>query len=724
MRRTEEMRLSPGALIPAHEALNRGCLGAFTMTFIGDGSAFRALVHEGLIHAHSVDATLSLRVLDYYHHVHPQYADIVVPHINESHAFRTELERLSERALAAVEINETATVRIMESKMENSEDSHSALLSTTSAHGHTNAAALMGIANFVRDATDDAPTGADGQPPGADSTSLDATDDARTGTDGRTSGADGTTRDAATVHDAARTGRVQASVDMDLLNTYEDNHLIFGGTFPHAFPLGMPEKFSSGPLPHQLLRRLLLAYTPQFERTPNFIFLAFNQLQLAACSRAVAYEAKSDSKHLAALRELLESEDFDSNLANAISDPDGSDAKRLLIKITPLLRAVGRKVPYSPLERKNELPDLYGMEQRLGPHTEWVTFSQLSSTQPLVIRLGSRMRDGSDHPGLLNDGEVIWSSARISRSATGINSPACCAENFNRVSVAVLTALFGLASLDSKKEKFGADINPGIFGRGTSARACFAVAEAQARGALHLHILLWLVFGPLFFSRFVHEPEGRELIARFIDSKVQVALDATYHARRQQPRSYDEYPRPISNIEEACRVGLGEAAYVQYHEHTPRCRKLPGGAYKCDLAFKQPMSEETTFNQVVLEDVDEDAEEKTLPSNRDVVPLRDIEPPPPLQPPHDQSAPLPDPDNRVIPVTMQRPLAEDRYMAEFNVIQAACLRCNTCNKVVGGAADAKAQVYYTCQYCTKNPVNLQESLPLLQTARALATKYH
>ena len=127
---------------------------------------------------------------------------------------------------------------------------------------------------------------------------------------------------------------------------------------------------------------------------------------------------------------------------------------------------------------------------------------------------------------------------------------------------------------------------------------------------------------------------------------------------------------------------------------------------------------------MVLEDAEEDAEEETLPSNRDVVPLPDIEPPPPLQPPHDQSAPLPDPDNRVIPVTMQRPLAEDRYMTEFNVIQAACFRCNTCNKVVGGAADAKAQVYYTCQYCTKNPVNLQESLPLLQTARALATKYH
>ena len=78
------------------------------------------------------------------------------------------------------------------------------------------------------------------------------------------------------------------------------------------------------------------------------------------------------------------------------------------------------------------------------------------------------------------------------------------------------------------------------------------------------------------------------------------------------------------------------------------------------------MSEETTFNQVVLEDAEEDAKEETLPSNRDVVPLPEIEPPPPLQPPDDQSTPLPDPDNRVIPVTMRRP--EDMYMTEFNVI--------------------------------------------------------
>ena len=65
---------------------------------------------------------------------------------------------------------------------------------------------------------------------------------------------------------------------------------------------------------------------------------------------------------------------------------------------------------------------------------------------------------------------------------------------------------------------------------------------------------------------------------------------------------------------------------------------------------------------------------------------------------------------------------EDMYMTEFNVIKAACLRRNACNKVVGRTAEAKAKVYYTCPYCTKKPANFQESLPLLQTARPLVKK--
>ena len=51
------------------------------------------------------------------------------------------------------------------------------------------------------------------------------------------------------------------------------------------------------------------------------------------------------------------------------------------------------------------------------------------------------------------------------------------------------------------------------------------------------------------------------------------------------------------------------------------------------------------------------------------------------------------------------------------------LLCNTCNTPVGCGLDAKAEVYYNCKYCTKNPVKIAESLPLLQSARRRAIKY-
>ena len=51
------------------------------------------------------------------------------------------------------------------------------------------------------------------------------------------------------------------------------------------------------------------------------------------------------------------------------------------------------------------------------------------------------------------------------------------------------------------------------------------------------------------------------------------------------------------------------------------------------------------------------------------------------------------------------------------------LLCNTCNTPVGFVLDAKAAVYYNFRYCTKNPVKITESLPLLQSVRRRAIKY-
>ena len=124
----------------------------------------------------------------------------------------------------------------------------------------------------------------------------------------------------------------------------------------------------------------------------------------------------------------------------------------------------------------------------------------MSATQPLVIRLGSRKfksLENDSHPGEVEKGEVIWNSDDCSnfRASTAKNSPATSAFYFDLVCKAVLKYLFGV-QLDTKKEVLIDEMISGIFGSALKARAAHAVSEAQARGALHLHILLWLLFGP------------------------------------------------------------------------------------------------------------------------------------------------------------------------------------------------------------------------------------
>jgi hypothetical protein len=70
-------------------------------------------------------------------------------------------------------------------------------------------------------------------------------------------------------------------------------------------------------------------------------------------------------------------------------------------------------------------------------------------------------------------------------------------------------------SLDAKKESLPK--RRGLFG---VVRAVKGVAEAQARGELHLHWLVWAMFGPLFYGRWVHTGEGLARIRDYLDRVV------------------------------------------------------------------------------------------------------------------------------------------------------------------------------------------------------------
>ena len=149
------------------------------------------------------------------------------------------------------------------------------------------------------------------------------------------------------------------------------------------------------------------------------------------------------------------------------------------------------------------------MQQRYGCHTQFITFSQSSYSQPLIVRLGSRKLSSigkNAHSAKFEDSTVIWNSNDCPRFRllTAMKSPATCAAYFDLVCKSVLKYLFGV-ELDSKKEVILMNKRSCIFGKTIFARACHAVTEAQTRGTLHLHILLWLNYGYLWFVLFIHD---------------------------------------------------------------------------------------------------------------------------------------------------------------------------------------------------------------------------
>ena len=217
-------------------------------------------------------------------------------------------------------------------------------------------------------------------------------------------------------------------------------------------------------------------------------------------------------------------------LQAAEADPAGPEAHKLLRVLMPLVSSTSKKVPWSPGERASELPRLYGQAHRYGLTSDFITFSQYDPNEPLVIKIGSR-RINEAGKWEMPDGRTIWNSnTAAARKQIAMFAPATCAANFHCICRAVLEGLFGIG-LDRKKEV----IRLGQCGILGVVRSASAVIEAQARGSLHLHILLWLLHGPIFFAWFVHDPAAQQVLRDFIDGTVTACLSSAQHLQWRLP---------------------------------------------------------------------------------------------------------------------------------------------------------------------------------------------
>ena len=279
------------------------------------------------------------------------------------------------------------------------------------------------------------------------------------------------------------------------------------------------------------VRWCLMYYDRRFRLHPTFIFTAFGILQ--------------KRKALLSARHQMKRRDFEAlshlNLTTAElrqAQEDEEAGRPILNARVQLLRrhiwATAGRVMGSNASRAHYRGQIWGTSLYLNPVSIWITINPNDLHDPLVqIFAGEKFDMDNFNPTAGPDADA---------RARNVSSDPYAAAKFFKTIVNLLLS-----------KGFGIDVTPytttnrrGILGR---VRAYFGVVEAQGRGTLHLHMLMWLVGAPTAdeMRELLKTEEFRRRVAEWIRANIRAHLDglSTADEIKSVPRQGDvAYSRP------------------------------------------------------------------------------------------------------------------------------------------------------------------------------------
>ena len=167
------------------------------------------------------------------------------------------------------------------------------------------------------------------------------------------------------------------------------------------------------------------------------------------------------------------------------------------------------------------------------------------------------------------------------RARNMASDPYAVAKFFHFLINTLLEVVFGI-----KKGRTGISRRPGAFG---TVQAYIGTVEAQGRGTLHLHMLLWLKDAPTgsVMQAALKDDCFRLRIAEYIKSTIRADIDnkSTDDILRIQKRPAISYSRPVDPIlheKESAEEEKLIARCVQFHKcNTSTCLRMVNGRLEC-----------------------------------------------------------------------------------------------------------------------------------------------
>ena len=346
----------------------------------------------------------------------------------------------------------------------------------------------------------------------------------------------------------------------------------------------------------------------------------------------------------------------------------------------PVLTFCTGNLAYGALERKKSVTRILSMSRFYGPASTFLTLAPDDINNPTAFRATFRNTNNVDFPSLapdtffdslrenssfLGNGTIPIPCSYADRARAMANNPVTAAWEYRRLIKAVLQILIGIdvevQGCKAKKTILFSARKKGIFGH---CIAAYGVNEAQGRGTLHFHVILWGSLTPKLLEASLTCEDFCQKMGEVLDSMYRAEADIGIHVEsilrkcmksggcklnlgEPPPAALQVCPLPLAHPEEFDVFSQNVAVSRNDHtDHSFTCHKPPTGNDGCRLDM--PRGEcDSTFPVYLTKNLSD-------PTNGIPVVTSPIPPAREIQKRNIQEEPVPLPDDRTIVWELQR----------------------------------------------------------------------
>ena len=337
------------------------------------------------------------------------------------------------------------------------------------------------------------------------------------------------------------------------LNEYDNGDVLIAKANPDVCIFGTAYHNRRPHLDKYQTEHIIMQYTTSAACNRQLLCQLFESNRRHGVIKGMHTKASSDSGKFGEFANEFGSVEFQNKLKAAVKNPDGSDAKYVLNKVTPLLTFAGRKSAFGAFERNQSAGEILALGRHFGCAPSFLTFGIDDINNPTAVRLALRSLNNTQFPAVVSNSSNVEMDRGIpleDKSEGVIHIPHGYTErlklmNSNPVGAAfaykqvvhdIMEILIGskpsMNSGDNNKvnrtDNKPYEIRMGLVG---DPRAFFGKNEVTHSGSLHFHVIIWAGISPWYIEQISEIPTLCKHISDMLESHYCAQLDRHVHVK-------------------------------------------------------------------------------------------------------------------------------------------------------------------------------------------------